>query len=70
MTALTNHAEAWPTEGDLARALLDSYGRNAMDALRSVIADATSRHEDVRTAPGSIGSGVASGWTPKFQRGD
>lgn len=57
-----------PTEEDLAQAILDAHGGDALAALRTVIADASFLHDQLWTALLLIGSGYARGWKPKFQR--
>jgi hypothetical protein len=55
-------------EGDLALAVLDAHGGDALAALRSVIADAAFLHEQLETAVLCVSPGLVRGWKPKFQR--
>jgi len=53
---------------DLAQAVLDAHGGDALAALRTVIADAAFLHDQLETASMLIGNGLVRGWKPKFQR--
>jgi len=70
MPAEAHQPEPLPAEEDLAQAVIDAHGGDAVAALRTVIADAAFLHEQLETASALIGRGLVRGWKPKFQRED
>lgn len=59
--SLSNHE-------DLAKNLLNTYGGDAIAALRSVIADAEFLHNQLAIASTILSHGIGRGWQPRFQR--
>ena len=69
MPAEARQLNTAPANEDLAQAVLDAHGGDALAALCSVIADAAFLHDQLETASMLIGNGLVRGWKPKFQRG-
>lgn len=68
MPAEDRQAAPTTAEEDLAQAVLDAHGGDALAALRDVIADAAFLHDELRTAFCLLSRGIARGWKPRFQR--
>jgi hypothetical protein len=68
MPAEARQPESSPVEEDLAQAVLDAHGGDALAALRTVIADAAFLHDQLETASGLLSHGIARGWKPRFER--
>ena len=68
MPAEARQPEPSPAEEDLAQAVIDAHGGDAVAALRTVLADAAFLHEQLETASMLISPGLVRGWKPKFQR--
>jgi hypothetical protein len=68
MPAEARQPDPSPAEEDLAQAVLDAHGGDALAALRTVIADATFLHDQLETASCLLSRGIARGWKPRFER--
>lgn len=68
MPAEARQADRSPAEEDLAQAVLDAHGGDALAALCDVIADAAFLHDELYTASCLLSRGIARRWKPRFQR--